>query len=113
MKQFLVTYHAPAEAMEGMNDMTPEQQAEGMKPWMDWAERCGEGLVTIGAPIGKSERITNTGTVGSNLELCGYSILQAENVEAAKAMLENHPHLQWKDVCSIEIHEILPLPGQG
>ena len=35
MKKFLVIYHAPAEAMEMMANASPEEKAEGMKPWME------------------------------------------------------------------------------
>ncbi len=38
MKKFLVLYYAPAaEAMKMMGNATPEQKADGMKPWMEWA----------------------------------------------------------------------------
>jgi hypothetical protein len=34
MSKYIVIYHADAAAMAGMQDMSPEQMAEGMKPWM-------------------------------------------------------------------------------
>lgn len=34
MKKFIVTYHAPIEALAKMGEATPEQREEGMKPWM-------------------------------------------------------------------------------
>ena len=36
----------------------------------------------------------------------GYSILQAENMEAAKALLADHPHLAWSPDCEVEVHEM-------
>jgi hypothetical protein len=51
MNKYIVIYHATAEAVAGMQDATPEQLAEGMKPWMVWAEQCGEGLVDMGTPL--------------------------------------------------------------
>jgi uncharacterized protein (DUF302 family) len=47
----------------------------------------------------------------SSKDVAGYSILQAENLEEAKKLLEGHPHLGWNASCSIEVHETMPLPG--
>ena len=41
----------------------------------------------------------------------GYSILQAENLEGAQALVQDHPHLQWAAGCEIEAHEAQPLPA--
>lgn len=40
----------------------------------------------------------------------GYSILEADSVDALEALLDGHPHLQL-DGAAIEAHEFLPLPG--
>ena len=111
MKKYLVTYHAPAAAFEQMKDATPEQMKAGMEPWMKWAERCGEGLVDLGTPLGAGRRITAAGTSPSEREVAGYSILQAENPDAAQALLQDHPHLSWADGCEIEVHECQALPA--
>lgn len=110
MTKFMVIYHAPASAMEQMSDATPEQMAEGMKPWMAWAEKCGDGLVDMGTPLGGGQALSASGASPSDKGVTGYSILQAESMEAAQAMLMGHPHLQWAAGCEIEVHESLPLP---
>ena len=111
MKRYLVLYHAPAAAVAKMQDATPEQMQEGMKPWMDWAARCGTHLVDLGTPLDGGQRVTATGTAPSDKEVTGYSILQAEDAAAARALLDGHPHLGWEAGCALEIHESLPLPG--
>ncbi len=114
MKKFIVIYHAPAEAMEGMANATPEEMAEGMKPWMEWAARCGSQLVDMGTPLMGGIRLSPDGGANpSDKEVTGYSVLQAENMEGAKALLQGHPHLNWQGGCSIEVHESAPLPGEG
>ena len=110
MKKYLVLYHAPAAAFEKMKDATPEQMKAGMEPWMAWAERCGEGLVDLGAPLGVGRKITTAGNSPSDKEVVGYSILQAESAEAAQALLQGHPHLVWEEGCEIEVHECQVLP---
>ena len=111
MKKFMVIYFAPTDAMEKMQDVTPEQAAEGMKPWMEWAEKCGSGLVDMGTPLGNGVKMTTASSQPSDKQVVGYSILQAEDMEAAKKMVEAHPHLSWTDGCEIEVYESLPLPG--
>ena len=82
MKKYLVLYHAPAAALEKMNDATPEQMKAGMEPWIAWAERCGDGLVDMGTPLGGGRKVTASGSSASDKDVVGYSILQAENAEA-------------------------------
>ena len=112
MKKFVVLYHAPATAMEQMmQNTTPEDAKKGMEGWMTWAQKCGEGLVDLGNPLAGGQRLSPAGSTSSDKEVTGYSILQAENMDAAKALLQGHPHLGWNAECAIELHEVMPLPG--
>ena len=110
MKKFIVIYHAPKSAMEGMKNASPEEMEKGMEPWMIWAKKCGSGLVDIGTPLGNGQKVSKSGTAPSDKDVVGYSILQAENMQEAVEMLKAHPHLEWTDGCEIEVHESLPLP---
>ena len=110
MGKYLVLYHAPRSAVEAMANVTPEEIQKGMEPWMAWAERCGDSLVDIGAPLGGGQKLTKSGNTPSDKEVTGYSILEAENMEAAQALLAGHPHLDWEAGCEIEVHEAVPLP---
>lgn len=109
MKKFVVIYHASQEAMAKMGESTPEEMKEGMKPWMEWAERCGDGLVDLGAPLMGGQKVTPSGSQDVGGTVSGYSILQAESMEDAKKLLENHPHLGWDASCEIAIYEAMPL----
>ena len=111
MKEFIVTYHAPAELMKSTNS-TPEEMKKGMEAWMVWAEKCGDKLVSMGAPLMGGIKLSPDGSsTASNKNVVGYSILQAENMDDAKALMDGHPHLGWNAACDIEIHETMPLPG--
>lgn len=111
MTRFVVLAFAPMSALEKMKDMIPEQTAQGMKLWMEWAERCGDGLVDLGSPLGNGREIRKDDSGPSRKEVAGYMILEAENMDGAMALLENHPHLSWDEGCSFEMYEALPLPG--
>lgn len=110
LKTFLVTYHSPASAMKKMMTATPEEQAAGMNEWMKWAQKCGNQLIEMGAPLMGGVNLKATGAATpSKRKLTGYSILQAESMAAAKKLLKGHPHLSWAKGCEIEVHEAMPM----
>ena len=110
MKKFLVLYKAPASAFEQMKKATPEQQKAGMDAWMAWSKKAGSSLVDMGAPLGKSVRVTKGGTSASTNDLGGFSIMQAESKEALAENLKGHPHFMMPDGL-IEVVELMPMPG--
>ena len=93
-----------------MKDATPEDMKKGMEAWMTWTERCGEGLLDIGSPLGGGLTVTEEGSSPSDKNVVGYSLLQAEDMDGAISLLQGHPHLGWAEGCEIEVHECLPLP---
>jgi hypothetical protein len=112
MKKFIVLYHAPMNAVMQTANTTPEEQAKGMEGWMQWAQKCGDKLVDLGAPLMNGVELLPGGkSKNSSKNVTGYSILQADNMEEAKKLLQGHPHLGWNAECSIEVHETMPLPG--
>jgi hypothetical protein len=111
MKKFLVLYKAPTSSFEQMQKATPEQQKAGMEAWMAWSKKAGPSIVDMGAPLGKSVRVTKGGGPSpSTNDLGGYSILQGESKEALAASLKDHPHFMMPEG-SIEIVELMPIPG--
>ncbi len=109
MTKFVVIYYASESVLEMMSKATPEDMAEGMKPWMAWAERCGDGLIEMGTPLHGGQRLSKSGASPSDKGVVGYSILQADNMEAAQALLDGHPHLEWAAGCEIEVHESMQM----
>jgi hypothetical protein len=110
MKKFLVLYKAPTSGFEQMQKATPEQQKAGMEAWMAWGKKAQSSIVDMGAPLGKSLRVTPGGTSPTTNDLGGYSILQAESKEALAALLKGHPHFMMPDGF-IEVIDFLPMPG--
>jgi hypothetical protein len=110
MKKFLVLYKAPTASFELMMKATPEQQKAGMAAWMAWAGKAGSSIVEMGAPLGKSLRVTPGGASPTKNDLGGYSILQGESKEALAETLKGHPHFETPEGF-IEIVEIMPIPG--
>ena len=111
MSRFVVVYHALDTAQEQMENATPEDAQSAMEPWMAWAAKCGDALVDMGTPLANGVKITENAQIPSERNVVGYSMLEAESMEAALAMLEGHPHLGWAEGCEIEVHESLGLPS--
>jgi hypothetical protein len=110
MKKFLVLYRAPTSGFEQMQRATPEQQKAGMDAWMAWGKKAASSIVDMGAPLGKSARVTKSGVAPSTNDLGGYSILQGESKEALGESLKGHPHFMMPEGW-IEIVELMPMPG--
>lgn len=111
MKKFMVLYHAPAEVLRQSVMHNRDDEQKGMFAWMLWAQKCGSKLVDFGWPLINGVEITSAGEArDSGRDVTGYSIIQAESMEDARQLLADHPHLAWNPLCSIEVHETLPLP---
>ena len=110
MKKFLALYIAPAANMEAFMALSPEQKMEGMKPWMAWEGKFGSAIVNSGAPLFPANVIDASGKwSGSSSEVTGFSIIEAADIEAAKAIFDGHPHLASGEGTSVEIHEFAPM----
>jgi hypothetical protein len=110
MKRFLVLYRAPTSSFEQMSKSTPEQRKAGMDMWMTWSKKAAASIVDMGAPLGKSLRVTSTGAAPSTNDLGGFSVLQAESKEALAEALKGHPHFMMPEG-SIDVVELMPIPG--
>ena len=110
MKKFMALYLAPVSALEQMAKSTPEQRKAGMDLWMKWAEKHKKAITELGAPLGKTKRVTGDGiSVGKN-EITGYSIVQTDSHESAAKLFEGHPHFHVPGA-SIEVMEMVSMPG--
>ena len=112
MKKFLVTYHAPQDFMKQASSITAEESQKEMQAWMDWAAKCGEKLLDFGTPLANGRQLLRDGgAVESERGVIGYSLIQADNMDNALALLKDHPHLVSDASCEIEVHESMEVPG--
>jgi YCII-related domain len=81
MADFVLTYRAPEDYTFGT--------ADGITAWSYWFESMGEQLVDIGRPVAESSRV---GDCGRDVRrLGGFSIIEAEDLEAAVAVAKGCP----------------------
>ena len=97
MPRFLAIYTMPAENVARFRAMPKSEQdavdAAGVPQWMEWEARNATGITDRGGMVGKTLRVTKSGTAPATNTICGYLVVEAENIEAAARLFENHPHL--------------------
>jgi hypothetical protein len=104
MAKFIYLYRGAAP------DLTPEQAAERMAAFAAWMEKVGTGLVDGGSPFGASASVRDDGTEATAGDLIGYTILEADDLAAAKALTDGLPFLADSDgKCAVEIFELLAM----
>jgi hypothetical protein len=107
MAKFIYLYRGPATPT---SDITPEQGAERMAAFRAWMEKVGTALVDVGCPFGPSTSVRDDGTEGTASDLIGYSIVEADDLAAAKALTDGLPLLSDSDgQCDVEIFELLAM----
>jgi hypothetical protein len=75
--------------------------------WPDWFNRIGDALVDVGSPMQNGQSVRGDGWAReSAASLNGYSIIEASDMEAAQALLTNHPLFEAGDEYTIEIYEV-------
>jgi hypothetical protein len=83
MKKFMLIYH-------GFTEPTRENK----DAWMNWFGEIGGNIVDSGNPFGPGREVTPTGRqdLATNADAAsGYTIVNAESMEAAEKLLENCP----------------------
>ena len=108
MPKYLVLYRSPVSPREMLSSSTPEQAQAGMEGWMRWAGNAGSAIVDLGSPVATSTSVGKKAESGTPIG--GFSVLEADSVEALRTLLDGHPHLEAPDG-SIEALEFLPIPG--
>ena len=94
--------------------MTKEQIKASMDEWGAWMGGLGSALVDGGAPFGNRICLVDDGSTREAADLNGYSVIEAEDLEAAKKLTEGHPHFVAADGrFSIEIFEFAHIPSGG
>lgn len=111
MKKFLVIYRAPVSAREQMVNASPEQAKAGMDAWMRWAREAGDAIVDLGAPLDDGTIVGAGSAPSGSSKAVGYSILQAESMDAVKNLLRDHPHGHMPNF-AVEVFECIAMPGE-
>jgi len=110
MGKYVFLYHAPMTPADA-TPPDPAQMEAVMGAWNEWAGKVGSGMVDFGTPLAGGTRVSPTGTAPSTREVAGYSIIEADSLDAAVELAKVHPHLTMPGGCEIEVHEAQAIPG--
>ncbi len=104
MAKFIYLYRGPAP------HLTPEASAKRMAAFAAWMEKVGPALIDAGSPFGESASVRDDGTEGTAGALIGYTIVEADDLAAAKALTDGLPFLSDNEgMRAIEVFELLPM----
>jgi len=87
MTNFMLAYHG------GKMPESPEEGARLVARWQAWIDGLGDANVDPGNPVGKSWTVSAGGVEnnGGANPLSGYSVVNADNVEAAIELAKGCP----------------------
>jgi hypothetical protein len=90
MARFLVTYHG------GEMPADDKSRQQAMAAFAKWVEQTGKALIDPGAPLGPAKTVSSTsvtdGPAGGRFG--GYSVVEANDIDAAVNLVAKHPFLQ-------------------
>jgi hypothetical protein len=89
MPKFIMTYQG------GTPPATPEDGQAMMAKWQAWMKDNADVLVEPQNPLGKATAISSSGPVEATAlaGMMGYSVVQADNMEAAVKIAKSCPFL--------------------
>jgi hypothetical protein len=112
MKKYLVQYMAKEddfrEVMAEAASSTPQQQEEFNREWEGWM-KSKDGVVDMGAALGKTKRVTPEGVSDTRNQVGGYSIVEAESHEEAARKMQDSPHFKMMPRGWIDVMEVVPM----
>lgn len=99
MAKYVISYRAPQDYVPGRDD--------DMAAWAAWFTSIGEDLVDFGSPVRDTIQI---GDCGTGQRLRGYSVISADNLDAALLIASRCPGLQDTGF-GVEVGVIQEMPG--
>jgi hypothetical protein len=102
--KFLVLYIAKKTAEQQIEDMK-----KGRETWINWFKSQGAAIMDPGNPTAKPVALNKKGKTRAHANnVAGYTVIEANNIEAVKVMMRDNPHLD-APKNSVEILETIPI----
>lgn len=88
----------------GKKPESPEEGAKQMQKWKAWVDGLGDAVVNPGTPLKVSKTVTSDGVADTEKNrVTGFSIVKAENMDAAVEVAKGCPYLE---MGPIEVGEV-------
>lgn len=103
MSQYLITY------LGGNPPSTPEEGKQHFAKYKEWLASLGNAVVSPANPLKNTHTITSDGnvTAGSSIAMSGYTIIEAESIDAAIESAKACPFLEIGG--SLEVSELVKM----
>jgi hypothetical protein len=101
MPKYVIAY------LGGKQMPNPQDRAAHMARWKAWVDELGSAMVNPGTPLGQGKLVSSDGVSerGPN-HLTGFSIVLAENIDAAIEIAQRCPFLE---IGTIEVAEAMEM----
>ncbi|MBS0246797.1 MAG: hypothetical protein JSR61_09260 [Proteobacteria bacterium] len=95
MPRFLAVYSMKPENVVRFRSLPKAEQdavdAAGLPQWLAW-EKANAVSLRDRAMVGKTKRVSKNSVTDAQNDIRGYVVVEAESIEAAAKLFENHPH---------------------
>jgi len=107
MTQYLIVY------LGGDQPSSPEEGKQHFSKYMAWLSSLGDSAVSPANPLKNTSTVNTDGTVtdGGATKMSGYTIIEADSMEAALTIAKACPFLDIGG--SLEVSELVEMPGQS
>lgn len=105
MPQFVMTY------LGGERPSSPEEGQQHMAKYRAWLSALGDAAVSPANPLKDTNTVNPDGSVttGGATTMSGFTIFEADSMEAALAIARACPFLEVGG--SLEVSELMKMPG--
>jgi len=104
MAQYVIIY------IGGEQPASPEEGQKHFARYMEWLASLGDAAVSPANPLKETRTVSPDGSVaeGGKSTMSGYTIVEAESIDAALAMAKSCPFLEIGG--SLEVSERIEMP---
>jgi hypothetical protein len=105
MAQYIITY------LGGDQPSSPEEGKQHFAKYKEWLSSLGNSAVSPANPLKGTSTVNSDGTVtaGSTTSMSGFTIIEADSMEAALLIAKACPFLDIGG--SLEVSELMQMPG--
>lgn len=107
MAQYIIVY------LGGDQPASPEEGKQHFSKYMAWLSALGDAVVSPANPLKDTNTVNADGTVttGGATTMSGYTIIDADSMDAALTIAKGCPFLDING--SLEVSELVEMPGQN
>jgi hypothetical protein len=107
MPHYVIVY------LGGDQPSSPEEGKRNFSKYMDWLSSLGDSVVSPANPLKNTSTVNPDGSVttGGTTTMSGYSIIEADSMDAALSIAKGCPFLDIGG--SLEVSELIQMPARN